>query len=174
MKFLRAEQLARLAGVRKGVVLSDIRRGALAASFTAGRSARVALADARRYVAERGAPVPPELTEPAAAVVWMVLGDDPARRHALRELAPRGVAVFDAEVYEGLCAAGVRAPRRVLLDLDRAALGPRALLTALASLLPRPEVIALSDHPEERALALALGALRAAPWDHRALASAVG
>lgn len=131
-KLLHAEELARLAGVHKSTVLLAIRRGELRASRTAGRSARIALEDARSYLRSRGRPVPPELDLrggiPQVAVITESADVVNLARHAL----PGGVELLGAgEVYSALVAIGAHTPAAVVLDLDLRFMNPAVLIRAL-------------------------------------------
>ena len=129
--FLRAEELARLAGVHKSTVLLAIQRGELRASRTAGRSTRISPEDAGAYLRSRGCPVPPDL-EPPILLEVAVVSESAEVVETVRGSMPRGAVLSGGDgLYARLVAIGASTPACVVVDLDVLFLNPIELLHVL-------------------------------------------
>ncbi len=129
---LHAEQLARMAGVHKSTILLAIRRGELHASRTVGRSARIAVEDARRYLLERNKELPPELEQPARRATLAVLAEGTDALQVVQRALPSGFEVLGTNgLYGSLIAVGSRAPDVIVVDLDMVFMNPIGLVRSL-------------------------------------------
>jgi excisionase family DNA binding protein len=164
VRFLRAEELARHAGVAKSTVLAAIRRGEIESSRTVGRGTRIALDTARRYLEGRGRPIPPELRNEGAWYV-AVITEDPDLISLVRRSVPGSWLVSGSrESYGTLLWIGTHAPGVIVVDLDAALLHPYEIIRAVRSqpALAASRVVALGSHLEALQLARVLGANDAA------------
>jgi len=180
-KLLHAGEVARLAGLHKTTVLQAVRRGALRASRTVGRSVRIALPDAAAYLQSRGISIAvthPAPVEPRAVVVLTEHAEVHRRFGEL--LLPSWRLVEHHGLYDDLLTVGFEPPAAIVLDLDLLGLNPLAILRALRAhpLLGRVPVLALSqvDAPLDGALAhgaeVALRASDVTQW--RSALAAIG
>lgn len=128
-RFLTSVEVAAACGVSSRTVSNWIRDGSIPAHRTVGGHGRVALDDLRRFLTDRGMPLPPDLTDtakrPAAPTVAprrrrvLVIDDDEALLEVMREFL--GSSGYDVEMARhGFLAgylAGHHRPDVILLDI---------------------------------------------------------
>ncbi len=129
-RYLRAEEVARLAGVAKSTILAAIRRGDLEASRTLGRGTRISFAAARSYLARRGVEVPPELQDQRESRIAVVTDRDDILG-AVRAVAGERADLHGTGAYATLLWTGAAAPTLVLLDLELTSFPALDVLIAL-------------------------------------------
>jgi excisionase family DNA binding protein len=159
-RYLRAEELARYAGVAKSTVLAAIRRGEIASSRTVGRGTRISVETARAYLESRGCPIPHELREASAWSV-AVLTDDASMVDVVRKACGASWTVAGGpESYATLLWIGAHTPRTVVVDLSMAMINPCEVIRALRAqkALAGCRVVALGGTAEMATAAKAMGA----------------
>jgi excisionase family DNA binding protein len=158
-RYLRAEELARMAGLAKSTVLAAIRRGEIRSSRTLGRGTRIPFDSAREYLTQRGRDVPDELREARASAI-AVITEQSSVTERVRALAQPNWTVNGCGAYATLLWVGAHAPAWVVVDLEMALMNPFPVVRALAALGPRApaNIVAISTRPEMLAAAQALGA----------------
>jgi len=127
-RFLTSVEVAAACGVSTRTVSNWIRDGSIPAHRTVGGHGRVAADDLRRFLTERGMPLPPDLTEPAkhptGAVATqrrrvLVIDDDEALLDVMRGFL--GSSGYEVETARhGFLAgylAGHHRPDVILLDI---------------------------------------------------------
>jgi excisionase family DNA binding protein len=169
VRYLRAEELARLAGVAKSTVLAAIRRGEITSSRTVGRGTRIAIESARTYLQSRGCPIPDELREPRETTVAVVTEREDVVALVRAVARASWTVVGGTEAYATLLWIGVNAPAMVVVDLDMSLLHPFEVLRALREHagLAGARVVAVGSQGELVAAARVVGAMAAASLDDR-------
>jgi excisionase family DNA binding protein len=160
VRYLRAEELVRLAGVAKSTVLAAIRRGEIASSRTVGRGTRISVATARAYLESRGCPIPNELREPRSSTIAVVTERADTVEQVRGAARASWTVTGGTEPYATLLWIGAHAPAIVVVDLGMALVPPFEVIRAVrASDLPADtRVLALGYGEEILAAARAVGA----------------
>jgi excisionase family DNA binding protein len=133
-RFLTSVEVAAVCGVSPRTVSNWIRTGVIAAHRTVGGHGRVAIGDLRRFLVERGMPVPPELggsagdpgvaaqqdrVEPRPRPRVLVIDDDEVLLEVMREVL--SASGFDVETARHGFLAGYLVghyrPNVILLDI---------------------------------------------------------
>jgi excisionase family DNA binding protein len=157
-RYLRAEELARFAGVAKSTVLAAIRRGEIPSSRTVGRGTRIAVETARHYLESRGRAVPAELREQRATAIAVVT-EDGGLLTRLREHVHAGWSVSgSARTYATLLAVGADAPAVVVVDLSMALMNPFDVIRGIRAARPSTWIVAMGSQRQLIDAALAAGA----------------
>jgi excisionase family DNA binding protein len=181
VRYLRAEELARFAGVAKSTVLAAIRRGEIPSSRTVGRGTRIPYETARAYLESRGCPIPSELREASATAIAVITESDDVVARVRTASNAAWTVKGSREAYATLLWIGTHAPRVIVVDLGMSLLHQFEALRALRAqpLLAASRLVATGSTDELLAAALACGAhvaVRANDIDglSRALAQEVG
>ncbi len=131
-KMIRAEELAKLAGVHKSTVLLAIRRNELRVSRTGGHNARIFAEEARKYLQSRDRPIPPELEPAGAPPVVAVVTESLEVAASIRRVMPGGAKFLGGNgVYGSLIEAGASVPAALVIDLDITILNPFGVIRSL-------------------------------------------
>ncbi len=172
-RYLRAEELARFAGVAKSTVLSAIRRGEIPSSRTVGRGTRIAVETARHYLESRGRAVPEELREQRATAISVVTENDSLPQR-IRAFVSEGWSVSGSpRAYSSLVAIGAESPAMVVVDLALSLLNPFEVIREIRSFGPSTWIVALGGNRALFDAAVAVGASEAIdPSDSDALGRA--
>ena len=157
-RYLRAEELARFAGVAKSTVLAAIRRGEIVSSRTVGRGTRISMDSARSYLAERGAEIPDELREVRATSIAVVT-EDPMLATRIKSLLNSEWSVTGSPAaYATLLWIGEHSPASVVVDLTMAMLNPFEVIRAVRAMRPSTWVLAVGPSKQLFDAAMAVGA----------------
>lgn len=160
VRYLRAEELARFAGVAKSTVLAAIRRGEITSSRTVGRGTRISLDAARSYLESRGCPIPGELREARTSTIAVVT-ENVETVDAIRKAARSSwTVVGSTEAYATLLWVGAHVPALVVVDLGMSLLHPFEVIRALRTspALGGSRVVAVGSNPDLLTAARVLGA----------------
>lgn len=163
VRYLRAEELARYAGVAKSTVLAAIRRGEIASSRTVGRGTRISLEAARNYLESRGCQIPGELREAGTSTIAVVTESTEVVDLVRSASRARWSVVGGREAYATLLWIGAHAPALVVVDLGMVLLHPFEVLRTLRSStsLLASRIVAIGNCPELLAAARVMGAAEA-------------
>jgi excisionase family DNA binding protein len=157
-RYLRAEELARFAGVAKSTVLAAIRRGEIPSSRTVGRGTRIAVETARHYLESRGRSVPHELREQRATAI-AVISEDASLLSRLRDHVHAGWSVSGSpRTYATLLAVGADAPAIVVVDLALTLMNPFDVIRGIRAARPATWIVAIGSQRPFGEAAVAAGA----------------
>ena len=157
---LSSHQVGRLLQVSPSAVVGWINQGKLRAHRTPGGHRRIKVGDIRRFLEQRGMPLPAMLREqPYSGVRIFVVDDEPAVIRSIQRAFQKHGGPYDVEGcedgIEALVRIGAAIPDLVLLDIYMEGIDGFEVCRRLRRIpqLEGTQIVAMTAHPSEEARA---------------------